>query len=765
MNFRKILPMIAAASLLASAGLSRAQEPATETPPAKAKGKNFGLEEVFVTARKRTERLQDVPLSIKALSGEDIADIGAKTFTEYADEIPSLNFASLGEGGSRINIRGLQAPLGVAVVAYLIDDIPQQDGGQPDTELFDIDNIQVLRGPQGTLYGAGAVGGAIIVRTKAPNLENFGWAYEGSYLKNSEGAATQSNSFMVNVPLLEGKVGFRGVGFLRNQDGWITIRDPDYNNGPRNNYSSETVIEEDANDKDIDGFRFALSYVPTDTLSFILRGSRQDSDIGAGAFVSPSLQDRWGEWTASRNALIGQNNVENNYDLGTFHAAWELPFADLEWISGVADNDVRTDQTVGITLPTEELISPSAPGIGTIRPPRPVVDQLTRPENFGIFEILDFFLINSYQVKSHEVRLVSNTEGRFQYTVGLFTQDIKRKAHAVVEGRGNFAGAADQTIFLWEPRQRRAAFAEVSFDFTERLNGILGLRHFEEDIEFRANVDNLDEKGSFSNTAPKIGLNFAATEDILIYAIAAEGFRSGGFNAPTTDPPVNGFRPTYESDLLTSYEIGINSQFFNKRVTFNASMFQASWDKVQMDLRLTNDQGRTQTITANLADAHSNGFEWEFTGIIDENWSMTLGGAYLDAELDEDAPFEFAEDGSGKIKAGSKLENVPEWAYNLAVNYNYFLDNGWSINASLSTNFTDDTIGSITVPDSTRAPSRQLWNGRVGLSGTGGKWSVTLFGRNLTDEDVSQFNFSNFDAVYRGPPREIGLRFAYNGEP
>lgn len=763
MNFRKILPMIAAVSLLTGAGLSQAQEPATEAASEEQKGKNFQVEEVFVTARKRTENLQDVPLSIKALSGEDLANIGAKTFTEYADEVPSLNFASLGEGQSRISIRGLQAPQGVAVVAFLLDGVPQQaSSSSPDTELFDIESVQILRGPQGTLYGAGAVGGAIIVNTNPPRTDEFNWSTRWSTSQNDEGAMAWDGNVMINVPIIEDVLAARFVGFQRQADGYIDIREPDETNpAPLRSYNSENLVKKDANDKDVNGFRAAVAWYPTEKLSFILRGSKQDSDLGMSAQVSKSLQDRWGENTFSSGAGIGISSADLNYDTALLYGGWETKWGIFESISGVVSNTVSQFSTVSISLPTEQMLTQQDPVFGgSIALPAALQDIVLAN---GIFSIIEVPITNDYDYKNQEIRLVSTEEGPWQYTVGAFYQEQDRDVIAIVKDDGNLAGIADDTIMLQVLGEQWAIFGEVSWQFTERWGIVLGLRHFEEEIRQFARLssggDDQNAGDDFRKLTPKIGLNFEATEDILLYSVYAEGFRSGGFNVVESPPAPDGYEEAYFSDLLKSFEIGINSQFFDKRLTINAAVFSASWDKVQMDLLLENSMGNTSRFTNNLADAHSNGFEWEVTAILSPEWTLNFGGAYLEAELDEDAPNPNST--SGVILEGTSLENVPRWGLNSGITHSYFLDNGWNIASGLSANYRTETFGDITNVAGSQAEGSFVVNARIGLYGTGSKWNVTLFGNNLTNEDTIHFNFDDLDVQFRGPPRTFGLRFTY----
>ncbi|MEN8723819.1 MAG: TonB-dependent receptor [Alphaproteobacteria bacterium] len=752
----------AAASTATAAGPATAEEAAAAgedslTPAVSggAMAKRLRIDEVVVTARKRSENLQDVPLSIKALSGDELKEIGAKTFTEYADEIPSLNFASTGEGGNRINIRGLQAPQGVGVVAYLIDDIPQQDAGSPDTELFDIENVQVLRGPQGTLYGAGAVGGAIIIRTSAPDPEAFDWAVRSSVSINEESALTTDNNVMVNIPIMRDVIGFRAVGFHRKSDGWITVREPDETNPPPlNSYNSENVVAQDANAKEVYGFRLALSFDPLDNLSFVARYSKQNSDLGAGRSESPSLTGKWGDWTMSEGGLA-LTKLENEYELGTLHASWDLPFAVVESITGFANNTLLTDTDIGVSLPTDAMLTTFLPIVGAVSVPDPLADIIV--EN-GVYEIVDAAILNEYKVFNQEFRLISTGDGPFQYTLGLFYQTTDRVATAPIRGRGNFAGAADSDVFIFEDRERRAVFGEASYNFTEKFSAVLGMRYFEEDVSV-LDSEGQNKEGNFDSLSPKFGLNYAVTEDILLYTVYAEGFRSGGFNTPLTDPPVNGIQESYDSDLLTSYEIGMNSQWFDQRLTFNAAIFYAAWEDLQMDLLLENDLGRTQNTVANFGEAHSAGFEWDLIALLSEAWLFKFSGSFLEAELDEDAPNPQNPDEG--IPAGTRLENVPDWAFNVGVTHNYFFANNMNLTSNVSFNYSSETIGCILDPEGCAAAPRKTLNARVTLRGADANWDVALFANNITDEANETFNFTTYDTVFRDEPRTFGIRMSY----
>ena len=745
-------------------------EPAPAAADDSARDRGTRLDEIVVTANKRQQFLQDVPMSITAIRGQDLEKMGAKSFIDYAQTVPALNFGYYGEGRARVNIRGLQAPTGVATVAYLLDGVAQGES-PPDAELFDIDRIEVLRGPQGTLYGEGAMGGAIKVLTNSANPLASLSKIAASYGVNEAGAPQHDLNGMINVPLIQDQLGLRVVGFQRHSDGYITVREPEHDNpdGFRD-YDSDNVIKTNANDNDVHGGRLSLDWKALRELSVGVKYSTQKSNAGYGPAQSPELEKQYGEYQVTRgyNPLVG-DFTRHDYRQGSVLVNWEMPFAQLESVTGYAD--VKEDLLTGVFVEIDANLAGEVIGV-------PIPGAI--PDQQGVAGMIDFRLINQWSYLLQEFRLASipgeflTFDGDFNWTVGIFNKIQSRQAFAELRDDGNFSGALDDDINLHFDSVEYALYGQGEYAFTPKFALLLGARYYRAELDQHAIGQGINgcveqpvddpftscEKRLeflYNDVSPKITLSYHFTDDILLYTTAAKGFRSGGANFTTANPPPEGVPPTYDPDVLWSYELGMNSVLFDGGMTVNTAVFMADWTNMQQEIRAENDLGQGDRVVLNAGSATAQGIELETNTLLPWGFSLNAGGAYIIAEMNEDVPNPNID--GGAIPAGTPLENQPRTSGSAGLSHAAPF-NGWALTSAVMWSYRGQTHADIL--NHTKAVSQpyNLWNVQVGAKG-GTDWSADLFVKNVFDKRASSFTFPHLDTDLPVGWRTIGLRLNY----
>jgi iron complex outermembrane receptor protein len=715
------------------------------------------LDEVVVTANKRQQFLQDVPMSITAIRGKDLEKMGAKSFIDYAQTVPALNFGYYGEGRARVNIRGLQAPTGVATVAYLVDGVAQGES-PPDAELFDIDRIEVLRGPQGTLYGEGAMGGAIKILTNSANPHTSLSKVLGSYSVNAAGAPQHDLNGMVNVPLIDSHLGLRMVGFQRHSDGYITVREPDHDNpdGFRD-YSSENVIKSNANHNDVHGGRLSLDWKALKDLTVTTKYSTQKSNAGYGPAESPELEKRYGEYNVTRgyNPLVG-DFTRHDYRQGSVNVNWEMPFASLESVTGYAD--VKEDLLTGVFVEIDQNLAAQIAGL-TLPPGIPQAD--------GLAGMIDFRLINQWSYLLQEFRLASipgeffTFDGDFTWTLGFFNKVQSRQAFAELRDDGTFAGALDDDINLHFDTTEYAVYGQGEYAFTPKFSLLLGGRYYRAELVQTAlgqGTDGSIYEFTYDDVSPKVTLSYHFSDDILFYTTAAKGFRAGGANFHTISPPPDDIPPTYDPDVLWSYEIGMNSVLFDGIMTVNTAAFMADWTNMQQDIRAENALGQSERVVLNAGNATSEGVELDTTTLLPWGFSLNAGGAYITAVMGEDIPNPNID--GGFIPQGTPLENQPRKSASAGLSHTAPFT-GWALTSSLLWSYRGQTHADILNHKLAVSQPYQLWNVQFGLKGAQDVWSADVFMKNVFNKRASSFTFPHLDTDLPMAWRTIGLRLNY----
>ena len=615
------------------------------------------LEEIMVTASKRgAQTLQDIPISIQAFSGEDLARRGVVDFDDYAREVSGLSFEDQGPGDKKYVLRGTQST-GAATTGVYFDDIVltgnnRQDGGgrQPDVRLVDMERIEVLKGPQGTLYGSSSMSGTIRMITNKPDASKFAGAVNAN-LENTRNASGETYSIdaMLNVPIVKDKVAFRLVGYTTEEAGWI-----DDNIG----YGVKRSVH-GANETEVSGGRAALRWQVTDDVRVDALWIRQDTDTDGASWYQPL----YGEFVQNNYQALPWNESMDAYNLA-FEWAADHGTATASVSYMERDIEYRFDGTrilCGIFTGRNPLCkAPQAEAIA-IR----YSSLLVQPQDRSIF--------------SSELRYASSWEGRFQLVGGLFYQEEDNNFRSIVsyfDTQGRPLPLSDRQNIQVNRRvngeiKQYAAFAEASFDVTDRLTATVGLRVFKFDVdEVGQNLVTRNRPvdaapvvtaSSEDDISPKFNLSFDITDDIMLYATYAEGFRSGGNNEP--DFTTGTVFPGFGSDSLKSYEVGLKASFLDGSIQLDAAAYYMDWSDLQARVLASAATGNF-LILGNVGSADIKGFEMGALVRPQQARNLTLGGnlTLLSAELSESFPV-----GTNAFPGqnGDRIPDVPEVTGNL----------------------------------------------------------------------------------------------------
>jgi iron complex outermembrane receptor protein len=615
------------------------------------------IEEIVVTAQKREEALQDVPFSVAAATDTQIRNSGADNVVDLARNFAGLTIADLGPGQSQIAIRGISAgqvirdqPGVKEQVGVYLDESPISIAlFTPDLELFDLERFEVLRGPQGTLFGAGSLSGTLRYITAAPRLNE----YEGNVeLTALDGTGTDVGGKVrgaVNIPLGE-RAAVRIAGYRSELPGFIDA------------VQSNGSVREDVDSGDKTGGRIALLFQPTENVTILPRVVYQELDtdgfprIDVFNFLANSFTTTEPAVNLGNRQQFTQveEGLEDDFALVDLKLEINLGPVTLTSVSSYTDREVVVTRD-STALSSSVVFSPFSmiPGFFPNLPnPTPAtISALVRTPT-TLTDTTDL------EALSQEVRLTSNSEGKFQWLVGAFYQDVERDYGQANVNPGFDAttgidnsqinSRTDATFFssLVYDFEQFALFAEGTYAVTDKLGLTLGVRYYDFDEDRLLNFGGIftgatvDSAGSTSSdgVSPRFILAYNPTEDVQLTAQVSRGFRLGGINDPVNIPacsnPADGVifgnQPDFDDETVINYELGAKTQFADRRLTVNVAAFYSDIEDLQgtADARSCNSR-----IVFNVADARSVGIEAELFARVGANWDFGLAVTAVDAEL------------------------------------------------------------------------------------------------------------------------------------
>jgi iron complex outermembrane receptor protein len=780
------------------------------------------LPQILVTASKRVSTVQDTAASITAVSAADIADRGLVDFNALAESVPGISMRTGGPGQTEFEMRGLNSAGGnTSMVGFYLDETPLSSPASAqlgkvviDPNLYDLNRVEVLRGPQGTLYGSSSMGGTVKLVPNAPQLGAFDASGETIVSSTSSGGGiNHQQNGMVNLPIGD-TLAVRIVGSTSEDSGWIkrlVIQDQAVavDSGPfpavtrpANFYTAPLQEEIDgANSTSVNSVRASILWKPMDSLSItpMLMWQRTIQDAPSAVDVNldpthptvPPVNAHYEIYDSPEPQL-------DRFTLGSLKIEYILPWFTITSATGdwnrntLVSQDGSEENAAAIGIPVYDA---SLGGLGPTGP---------GPQAPSVVE-RDY----TYQV-SEELRLTSNGSGPLQWIVGYYYQDLHSywdewsiipQATPILGGPNAYVDFQPQVI------TQNAEFGELSWQFTPDLKATVGLRHYhyslsQSNIEYGAFTVfsaqgntvpfNTAASNGASGTNPKFDLSYSITKDIMLYATAAKGFRLGGVNQPipvalstnsntvlaanecalqakllltaTCNPNLLLQAPkTFSSDSVWNYEIGEKAALFDRRLIVNASGYYERWSNPQLATNLAGFG-----LAANGGNARIYGLEAQLQALITHEWDLTLNAGYTNAKFTQDSPI------TG-YPSGFAVPDTPEVTASGILRFKYPLVNDLSLTGSIEGDYvgtrTDAPYGeTITLLNINQflvhLPAYAIGNLRLGVAGN--NWTASLFVNNFSNTEAlldpqPQINLQlgAFARYIVNQPTTVGLDLSY----
>ncbi len=727
------------AAMAVAAAPARAQDAA---PDSEADAGEATGNEIVVTARKRTETLQDIPSSIAALGAEQLGKLGADSLEEFAGQTPGLSLTG-NRANSQIVLRGVttgpvnqdQAEIKETVGLYLDESPIAVQRFSPNLKLYDLDRVEVLRGPQGTLYGAGSMAGAIRLITRKPNAGVFEASAKGQLALINHGGTTRTIDAMVNIPVVTDVFAVRAVGFYKHNAGFI---------------DNVVTGENNVNSEVSKGGRIAARITPGPATTIDALLSYQHSRHNARSVYA--------EEAGYLNTTVAVNEpyVDKNLTAAlTVNQEFD-PF-DVTLVGSYRN------KKLDYLIETGSFVSFVAPNYRNL--PLGVIRNSADQEDY-----------------SAELRLASKPSSPVQWTIGAFYEDksnafAQNLTVAGVDASGGFDstafGAAKDQLYVSaiDLKERQLAiFGEVVVPVGDHLKATVGGRYFDakqrSSVRFGGifadpNIGTFPFRNKESGFNPKFNLSYEFDRDHMIYAQAAKGFRLGGTNEPVpatscaADLAARGLAKapdSYKSDSLWNYEVGAKTSWLDRALTVNVSAYHIDWKNPQVTAQL----GCGFNIFVNAGGLKIDGGELETVIRPTEGLTIRGGFGYTNSRLTEDLAFV-----SGR--KGDHAPFVPKWTMSGSIDYTHDLSDDLEgfVFLSYQGNDVRNTRFNPTLAANSRLPAYDIINARVGVNAD--RWSLELFvenlgnSRGLTNRNFYPFSLTTMTQMEVVTPRTIGI--------
>ncbi|PHR82722.1 MAG: TonB-dependent receptor [Colwellia sp.] len=776
--------------------------------------KEYGIERIEVTGSRRASTVQETPINITALDADVMKDQNITQLSDVARWVPGLTIQD--QGGlenSPIIVRGLNTNSsgpdsdGETVATY-IGEIPLF----VDMKIIDVERVEVLIGPQGTLYGAGTLGGAIRYLPNKPVLDETSGSIYGDVfnLAHSDDVGSEVG-FVFNTPLIDNTLGLRiAFNYLDEpgyvdyaytvKEGGVSLPDPDWSDSAAVGQNIKRV--DDANSEQATTARIMLRWQPNDIIDTTLSYFYQQQDIGGRSIVhanslnsSNPLSTIVGDYDSAYRYL---ESAEHENSLISLEVTVDLGFAELTSATGFSKSELNTkrDQTdllIALALGYEEF---------------PAFSAFTRDDS-------------ETETITQEIRLVSTNDSVVSWIAGAFYNKFENKntskeftpyldQYAVDNwGGSQLRPDALEYIGVYESEITESAlFGELSYQATEQLSFTLGARFYQYDVKSVSAADTplyytvfegagadeiiLDfEKISADDDGNlfKFNMSYQFNDDVLAYATVSEGVRIGGSNGivPCTAEEIASDQQAlcalphevlYTADTTTNYELGFKSTWFVNQLHFNAALFLVKWDDAQIDGATVKGE---QSFTSNAGSAESKGIEISSRAMLSESLIAYATYAYTHAKLTDDAPYLFGvpddlNDTSFDAYDGDRLPGSPEQQVSFGLTYSTEILDDKLLDVNYGLTYQSDIYSKVGLRDyGEKIPGYALSNISARVSGD--EWSVTLYVDNMFDKYAYTSVRENYGYITSGvttgadiqrkyghyliTPRKIGLRFDY----
>ena len=717
-------------ALTAAAGLLGLGAAATAT--AQTSTNVAALEEVVVTAQKFEQKLSETPLSVTAISARNLEALGATQFRDFANSVPSLTFTTSGVGSTQVNLRGITTGNNISpTVGIYVDEVPYgsstpfASGAQLalDVGLFDVSRIEVLRGPQGTLYGASTMGGLLKYVSVVPDTTAFAAIARAGVVSTSGGGVGYDAAAAVNAPLADDKAALRVSGFYTHDGGFI---------------DNLTNGHDDVNEAEVYGGRADLLFKPADKLTLRVAAFAQDITRDGTAAADFGL--------ATGEPIDGDLD-QRRLRAEPFDQQFRLASGTLDYeFEGATLTSITSYQTVRSNATTDvSAFFVPALGAGGI-----------------VLGSVDVFKKNETDKFTQELRLAA-TGPRLDWTIGAFYTDEDsdqfQKLNASTPDGAVFPVNL-LTVELPSTFEEYAGFGTLTWHATDKLDFTGGLRYAHnsqtfEQIGSGALVFSVPERDDSDSILTYLAtIRYRASDNLMSYVRYATGYRPGGPNIVVND--LNGqplASPTFGADELRSYEAGIKTTTSDGSFGVDAAVYFIKWDDLQINA-VRNGLG----VVANAAAAESKGAELTLTWVPVPQLALVGAFAYIDAELSEDAP------DLGGLE-GDRLPDTPDFTGSLAADYSFELGGREAFLGTTVRHVTDRVSSydaSAGVPQY-ELPEYTTVDFRTGIQL--GAARLQLYLKNAFDERGQLSATTGFSAL-GGPawvslvqPRTIGLNF------
>jgi iron complex outermembrane receptor protein len=772
-----------------------------------------GLEEVVVTAQKRAQNLQDVPISIETLSTQKIAELGIQDFNDYARMLPSISVqppAGGGVGFFPVYMRGIttgrdgQATTSQPSVGMYLDEQPITTiQGNLDIHMYDIARIEALSGPQGTLYGASSQSGTIRIITNKPDPSGFSAAYslEGNMVDGEDSGYTAEG--YINAPIGE-NAAIRLVAWMREDAGWIdnkrgtrTFPGQAYTTADDITLDNAALAKDDYNTVETQGARLSMLINLNDnwTITPQAQYQKQEGKGSWGADMSDFVSDDDAvthfkdeftndEWYQIAMTIEGK--------IGNFDVVYAGAYLDREVDGSFDYSDYSywydTIYTTGYYADLHFLSSGD----------RAVPNMLYPDAGTRIMPGARYVNDDGYEKTSHEIRISSSQDARVRFQLGAFYQKQEHdfQQRFLVEGlapsmwpnQGTDQRFKDIVYLnsLFRTDEDEAFFGSVSFDVTDRLEATLGARYFKPEVTVEgffgfglgfngvwsgsgevqcATQDdwngkpckNVDKGISESDSVYRANLTYKISDDLMVYGTWSEGYRPGGINrAPNTTE--------YISDFLTNYEIGWKTTWADGRLQFNGAAFMQEWEDFQVSF--TGANAITQVDNGPTADV--NGVEGQLQWLPVDSLNISASFMFLDSELQSEYCGGCESDGSAWAPTGTKLPIAADFKGNLVARYSFNLG-GFDAHVQGAVSHEGSRNSDLRVRHNEikgEMPSNTFMDVSAGIRND--RYAVELYVSNLTDEDAPLYYTSacatgtcgSQNYGVRARPRTIGIRWS-----
>lgn len=712
------------------------------------------LEEITVTATKRSETLQDVPLAVTAVTAQNIEKRGLAEFNDYLPTIPGIAFQDRGAGRNKIVIRGVSSGVDPAenptVATYfgesLVSVLPTTQQSAPNIKLFDIERVEALRGPQGTLYGASSMGGTVRILPARPNLNEVEILAQAGI-----NGTSRSNDLgyefggAISLPVVEDRLAVRATAYHYLDAGFI-----DNVTSAIPQYDVPDFSKKDVNEVEVTGVRLAATLQASERLSLTLTAFHQKTDAGALPDHNPVTVGDFRQDRSLREKLSDRLNLLN-LDL-------TYGLDGIEFFSTTTYLERKTEQVRDL---------------------------------YGFYGVLaGLYDEQDGNFFSQEFRMASADDGPLQWIAGVYYS--LEKGHFAQEGR--FSGTTleaerryqmdlglplgpDDPPVAWAEvlerpeTQQIAAFGELSYSFG-RFTGTMGGRIMKYDQKAHninwpsilgGAFEDVSEESSEKVFTPKFHVKYAQSEDVRYYAQAAKGFRIGAAAPRLPDICNDDLRNAgldldpegTRSDSIWNYELGAKTRLADGRVTFNVAAFWIDWKDIQTNFLLPTCGYQ---VGANAGKASSKGLELELAALVADNLTLDLSASYVDAQLEEDTAPASGLDGF----KGDRLPGVPKYNAHGGLQYDFLLT-GLDGFARGDVSYVGGYYSSFTNMRNGvgKSGDHVLVDFRLGLGS--GAWAVEAYAKNVFNRKVILLRDPEFPDGREtvGRPRTYGLVLRY----